>query len=302
MWRRILSVTAWVAVLAVLGPGGGAPAADGRGSRPADVAGAAARLDALTVAITGSVAELRASELLGYHRVEGGVAACMAEAGRPYRKQPFVSAYGGFTDADVGYGAGRATIIDSVTEHGRRLILNELNQARIERAGQGPIGVSHVAPADVDTYNRCAAPYGHRSYRDFDPPPGAYELAGFGEILDAVGADAEVAAAYAAYRPCMRRTTGEDVADRGDFLFRPRLTRAAAPGDGQPSGAAWERGLAAVEAAFAADAECRLPAYREAMRVVAANLDAWETRHRAELATIREGWEQRVTEAERLPR
>ena len=100
----------------------------------------------------------------------------------------------------------------------------------------------------------------------------------------------------------MRARVGEDVQDRSDFLFRPRLPRGEAPVDGRPHSAAWAKGLAALEAAFRADAQCRLPAYRAAMRVVAPHLDGWEQRHRAELDAVRQAWRQRVADATRLPR
>lgn len=307
MWRRVLSVSAWVVVIIVLGPSSGrVPAVDsGPGLPPGDqqVQKAAARLDALTVAITGGVEELRASERLNYHRVEGGTAACMAAAGRPYRKAPFVSLYDGFTDADLGYGTGRASILDSVTEMGRRQVLNEIAFARLERAGLlGSPGA--VAPDDVDTLNRCTAPFDHRRYHDVDPPAGAYELVdSIGlELGPAIGGDRQALSAWESYRPCMQARVGEDVADRSDFLFRPRLPRGEAPLDGRPPSPAWAQGLAAVEAAFRADAECRLPAYEAAMRVVAAHLDGWEQTHRAELDAIRTAWLLRVTDAAHLPR
>jgi hypothetical protein len=163
MWRRVLSASAWAVVVIVLGPSSGRVPAVERGSGPAsgnqEVAKAAAWLDALMVEITGGVEELRASERLNYHRVEGGAAACMAAAGRPYRKRPFVSFYDGFTDADLGYGTGRASIIDSVTEMGRRLVLNEIAYTRMERAGLANPAGAGVAPDDSATFNRCTAQF-----------------------------------------------------------------------------------------------------------------------------------------------
>lgn len=308
MWRQVLSASAWVAVVIVLGPCSGQVPAAESGPGPAygnqEVEKTAARLDALTVAITGGVEELRASERLNYHRVEGGTAACMAAAGRPYRKRPFASFYDGFTDADLGYGTGRASIIDSVTEMGRRLVLNEIAYARMERAGLARPAGADVAPGDVGTLNRCTAQFQHRSYGDIDPPPGAYELANSldMELGEAVGDDRQTQAAWESYRPCMRARVGEDVPDRSDFLFRPRLPRAEAPVDGRPQSAAWVHGLAAVETAFTADTQCRFPAYLAAMRIVAAHLDGWEQQHRADLDTIRKAWRQRVADAAQLPR
>jgi hypothetical protein len=307
---------AWVAVVLVLGPSSGrAPAvgveAVGVQAGPATpemlpplVERTAARLDALTVAITGSVEELRASEVVNHRRVEGGVAACMAAAGRRYQQLPFVSFYDGFTDADLGYGTGRATVLDSVTEGGRRLVLNMTATARLARAGVTGAGVRVTpgAPVDVDAFNRCRAPYGHRSYLDIDPPAGAYELSDFSEILRAVSRDRDVSAAWQRYPTCMRDRFGHDVSDRSDFLFRVLLSPQDAPVDGQPPNAAWARGLAELRATFAADVECRFPAYLAAMRVVAAELDAWEHRHRAELDTVRAAWRQRVADAAALPR
>ena len=295
-----------VAALLAVGPSGGpAPAAHvearlaARSVLPPEVERAAARLDALTIAITGGVAELRASEVVNYHRVEGGVAACMAAAGRAYQRLPLVSRYAEFTDADLGYGTGRASILDSVTEGGRRLVRNEIAAARMARAGvYGPRSV----PVDAAALNRCTAPYEHRPYVDIDVPAGAYELAEFTELLEAVGRDPDVLAGWQRYGPCMRERLGVDVEDRSEFLFRPRLPYGAAPVDGEPPSAAWTRGVAELTEAFAIDAQCRLPSYIPAMRVVAATVDGWEQRHQAELDRIRAEWRQRVAQAERLPR
>ncbi|GIJ71183.1 hypothetical protein Voc01_061000 [Virgisporangium ochraceum] len=304
MWRRFLTVPAWVAVVLILGPSGGGPPAEAptppgaTATRP--VGPTAARLDALAVAITGTAEELRASERLNYHRVEGGVAACMAAAGRPYRMAPFVSFYADFTDADLGYGTGSATVFDSVTERGRRLVLNTIAGARLSRAGL--TGRGWVGSTDIEALNRCRAPYEYRAYHDFDPPPGAYRLAGFVDLLETVLRDPRVTAAFERYRPCMRARLGHDVPDRSDFLFQARLPAGHAPLDGQPPDPEWTRGLRALDEAFALDVECRLPAYREAMRVVAANLDAWERRHRTELDAVRAAWRQRVADAATLGR
>jgi hypothetical protein len=302
MWIRFVTVFACVVAVLGLGPS----AAHAPLDLPPRIERTAARLDALSVAITGSVEELRASEVLNHHRVEGGVAACMAAAGRSYRQLPFASFYDGFTDADLGYGTGRATVLDSVTEGGRRIIRNTVSTGRLTRAGlvnQGPNGApAGATAADVDALNRCTGPYGHRRYLDFDPPPGAHELSDFTELLEAAHRDPDVVAAWRRYDPCMRDRLGHDVPDRSDFLFRERISPRDAPGDGEAPKAAWTRGLAEIRAAFAVDVACRLPAYLAAMRVVAANLDAWELRHRTELDTIRAAWRQRVADAARLPR
>src|SRR5689334_10260396 len=71
MWRRVLSAAAWAVMVIVSGPSSGPiPAAPSWSGH--EVEKAAQRLDALMVAILGNVEELRASERLNYHRVEGG--------------------------------------------------------------------------------------------------------------------------------------------------------------------------------------------------------------------------------------
>jgi hypothetical protein len=100
----------------------------------------------------------------------------------------------------------------------------------------------------------------------------------------------------------MRARVSEDVPNRSDFLFRPRLPRGEAPVDGRPQSAAWAQGLAAQETAFTTDTQCRLPAYLAAMAVVAAHLDDWEQQHRADPDTVRTAWRQRVADAAQLPR
>ncbi|HEX8345413.1 MAG TPA: hypothetical protein VF657_11875 [Actinoplanes sp.] len=59
--------------------------------------------------------------------------------------------------------------------------------------------------------------------------------------------------------------------------------------------------MAAMQAVFAADADCRRPAYELAMRQVADGLDAFERHHRVQLDTVRAAWRQRVAEAAELP-
>ncbi|GAB1640181.1 hypothetical protein KRMM14A1259_06040 [Krasilnikovia sp. MM14-A1259] len=259
----------------------------------------AARLDDLQRRITGDLAGLRASEKLNHHRIEGGVASCMRAAGHPYRAVPFVDYYRDFTDADLGYGIGHATVFDAVTDGGRRVVLNELAFARLERAG---VLEPTVAPADVPALNACRARVHYRSYFDVEPPPGAYQLAGFEDLLDPVAADPAVVAAMSPYRDCMKQKYGYDVPDRDDFLFAPRLNRADAPADGAPAGRAWTREIAALNAALAADTDCRRPAYRQAMTLLAPRLAPWEAKHRAQLDAIRSVWKQRVRAAAKLGR
>ncbi len=294
MRRRVVATLVWVAVLLALAPSPAAPVAP----EGDDIEATAARLDDLQRRITGNAEELRATELLNHHRVEGAIAACMAAAGRPYRKAPFVSFYAGFTDAELGYGTGRASVIDSLTEGGRRLIANEIAFARLERAGAIDAD-RRVAPADVGVHNGCTARVGHRAAFDIDPPAGAHELSPDELIVPLIGGPATD---MSGYRSCMKQRYGHDVADRSDFLFRPRIDRADAPVDGRPANAAWTRGVAGIEAAFAADADCRRPVYRIAMQHVAHGLDGWEQRHRADLDRIRAEWRQRVADAARLPR
>ncbi len=183
----------------------------------------AARLDALTISIYGSADELRAAEWVNYHRIEDGTAACMRAAGRAYRPVPFEPFYRDFTDADVGYGTGRASVVDSLTEHGRRLVRNEEAFARVRRAE----AERRVAAADVDTFNTCTAPYEHRAYYDIDLPASAQRL-DLDDLVAPLRDLPEVAAAAKPYRSCMR-TRGYTVDDRDDFLFSPRPAAPSRP-------------------------------------------------------------------------
>jgi hypothetical protein len=294
MRRRVVATLAWVGTLLALAPSPmPAPA------RPADdvVRVTAQRLDDLVRRITGNVEEKQASELLHHHRAQDAVAACMARAGRPYRKATFVSFFADFTDADLGYGVGRASLIDSMTEGGRRLVLNEMAYARLDRQRLADFR-RRIPPADKRTYYACMS--SSRVGHDIEPPPGAYELLHFDGLIGPPSG--ELTAAVDTYRPCMKTRYGYDVDDRSDFLFRPRIDRSDAPVDGRPANAAWTRGLAEIDAAFTADADCRRPAYVLAMQRLATVLDDWEREHRAELDAIRAAWRQRVADAAHLPR
>jgi hypothetical protein len=295
MDRRLLTVCAWVVVLFA----GMSPPTSDPGPRPFDIAATAARLDALDVQVTGSLEEHRASEILSYHRIEGGMADCMRAAGHPYRKPPLVSFYRDFTDADFGYGNGRATVVDSLTAGPRLGILNEIAYARLDRAG---VFDPPVSPADVGALNGCRAKFGGRLYFDGELPTYDGRLLGFYDLLEPVDHDAGVIQAMVWYRRCMRDRYGYIVDDRDDFLYTPRIDGRDAPIDGAPASAAWRRGVAEMERVFAADADCRRPAYEAGMRIVAGRLDGWANQHRTEIAAVRREWRQRVADAAKLPR
>ena len=293
----------WVLVLAWFAVASPAVAPQpGRGSAArVDIAATAARIDALHVRIHGNRAQRQASELINYHRVEGGVAACMRAAGREYRIRPFVSRYDEITDADLGFGSGSGSVVDSIADRGRRSILNELAGARLARAGVSDSWGS-VRPADSATLNRCTAPFQHRLYPDFDPPAGTDRFSGFGELTGPAERDPAVIAAMRPYRTCMRTRHGYDVDERTDFLFTPRLSYRDAPTGGRPPSYAWNLGVARIRQAFDADIDCRLPAYRLAMAKIGPRIDAWERAHRAEIDAIQAEWNRRVAEARTLPR
>ena len=176
--RNGVVVWGWVGAVATLVLAGCSATSPGVSSASEDtvVSVTAARLDALQRWITGDLAEKRASEILNYRRVEGGIAACMQSAGHAYRVPAFRSWYQDFTDADLGYGIGHATVFDSPAGGGRVLVFNELAQVRMERAG---LAAPAVPAVDVSAYENCAAPFQHRRYYDVDPPDGAYALAAF---------------------------------------------------------------------------------------------------------------------------
>jgi hypothetical protein len=292
-------VPAWIAVASLTV----SPALGRSAPERVDIAATAARLDALSVRIGGNRAEWQATELINYHRVEGGMAACMKAAGKPYRIRPFVSRFDGFTDADLGFGSGSGSLFDSITDRGRRGILNELAGARYARAGVLDSWGS-VRPGDSATVNRCAAPFQYRLYPDVDPPDRVYRLSHFPGLFDPIVRDPAVIAAMRPYEGCMKRRYGytADAEDRTDFLFAPRISYRDAPVGGRPPAAAWTRGIARIHAAFDADIACRLPAYRIAMTALAPRIGPWERQHRTEIDAVRAAWRQRVVQAGGLPR
>ncbi|MEV4636780.1 hypothetical protein AB0J80_05430 [Actinoplanes sp. NPDC049548] len=240
-----------------------------------DLAATAARLDALYLRIGGNRQEQRASELINYHRIEGGVYRCMRAAGKAYRIAPFVSRFDDFKNADLGFGSGHGSVVDSVTDRGRVSILNELAGARYARAGVLDWW-SSVPAADAATFNRCTAPFQHRTYPDFDPPARIYQLSGFPGLLDTVERDPAVVAAMRPYKSCMKNRYGYDVDERTDLLFAQRISYQDAPIDGRHATPAWSRGVKKIRAAFAADIDCRMPAYRIAMTLLAPRISTWE--------------------------
>ena len=280
MRRRWRAALAWVGIAAAM-----ASPVPGPPESTVDVMVTAARLDALTRSLTGSIEELRAAELVSYHRGESAVLACMRAAGRPYRKRPFVSFYDGWTDADLGYGTGRGTVIDSLTEGGRRHILNEMAYARLEHSRTL---LPRRSVADWTKIRDC------RTQHAGSGIPLGSELAGFPGLSYY---RPDVHAAMRTYRRCMRDRYGYEVTERPDSLLGARFSRDDAPIPGRPATRAWIRGVAEMRAAFAADADCRRPAYELAMRYVADGLDAWEAGHRAEIDALRAMWRQRVAEA-----
>ncbi|SDT28015.1 hypothetical protein [Actinoplanes derwentensis] len=262
-----------------------------------DLVATAARLDKLAIDITGDIEEIKAAELLNYHRVEGGIAACMQETGRAYKPVPYVSFYDVFTDADLGYGDSRATVVDSLTSHGRRIVLNELAIARLTRAGALN---RTVADADMPALQTCAARFQSRDYHDFDPPVGVMELADLADLVEPVQRDPAVVSAMAGYPTCMKQQYGFTVTDRDEFLSSPRINRDHAPRPGERAGLKWRKGLNAIDKAFKADTDCRRPAYETAMTLLADRIGPWRDRNRDKLFAIRAGWRKAVADAKRL--
>ncbi|GAA1611551.1 hypothetical protein ACFQY4_07935 [Catellatospora bangladeshensis] len=297
--RRLIAI---VSVLVLLAAGAGYAVYRGTAF---DLAATAARLDALIVRINGSVAEQRANELLNYHRVEGGMANCMRERGLPYTVAPYFSLYEGFTDADVGYGTGGATVLDSVTEHGRRFALNVIASA------YAPPGYDYGLPllppgVDQETWiaasNACRGPFDYREYHDTDRPAGTDQLSSLPGLSERIDANPLVLAGRLLYAPCMRERGHQvDWNGRDDFLFRDwGLRTADAPISGRPATAAWRAAEDEMTGVFADDAACRMPSYTAAMRLVSWWLDEWEAAHRADLDLVRAEWRRRAAEAERL--
>ena len=285
----------WIAVASLVmspAPGLSSPQRTG-------IAATAARLDALERRVTGNLAQRRASERLGYQVIEGGVAACMQAAGKTYRPAPFVSRFDEFTEADLRHGGGSGSVFEPVIEPERLHILNVRAGARAARAGLHTWWDDTLPAADVPAHNRCTAPYQHRTYPDFEPPAGMYRFALFGDLLGPVAQDPAVLAAMRPYRSCMKQRHGYDVTESTDFLYAPRVTYKDVPIDGHPTPAAWTRGVREIRAAFAADVDCRLPAYRIAMRLLAPRIGPWERKHRAELDSFHRAWQQRVSQAAR---
>ncbi len=272
------------------------PAAAPRPSGPArsfDLAATVARLDALERRIQGSVAERRAWEYLNYRRVETGTAGCMRAHGRPYRMSPYVSFYQDFTDADWGF-SGRATPIDRPWS-GHLFVKIAAADARMARGG-----VTEPAPgspADVPVLQACMDRYHDQPWYDVDAPPGVYRLSDLAVILDAVDRDPGVVAAMREYPACIEARYGMTVTDLDDFLNAQRISGEDAPRPYEPVPAAWLRGVGEITRVDAADADCRHPAYVSGMKIVAAQIDEWEYRHRAELAALDRTWHAAVVDA-----
>ncbi|MFG1603438.1 hypothetical protein [Actinoplanes sp. NPDC049265] len=264
MGRRWWTLPVWLLVVAAASAPAPAPA------RPFDVAVAAARLDDLHRRIYGDLEEVRAAERLNFHRIEGGIAACMRAHSRPYRMPPFASFYRDFTDADLGYGTGRMSLIDSLTAGPRRYVLNERAYARLPHP--------KVRRQDMAVFQGCADRFGGQGYTSVPPPGGWNAVPDVSDILLAVVRDPGVAAAMRDYPGCMKVKYGYAVGVREDFLM---------PG-------------VDMDARYAADADCRRPAYLLAMRIVDQRLGPWEAEHRTRLDAIRRGWRERVELARRL--
>lgn len=262
-----------------------------------DPAAVAAQLDKLAVEVGGDLEEIKAAELLNYHRVEGGIESCMRRAGRAYTPVPYVSFYDIFTDADLGYGDRRASVVDSLTSNGRRTVLNELAVARLQRAGAL---TRKISPDDQPVLDKCLAPLQSRGYHDFHPPAGMAELVEFRDLLEPVERDPAVVAAMSGYQNCMKQS-GFTVTDRRAFLSEPRLDSRYAPLPGKRANLQWRKGLQAVNKAFKADATCRRPAYDAAMPLIADRLPSWRADNRDKLFAVRAGWRKAVSEAKKIP-
>ena len=199
----------------------------------------------------------------------------MHARGRAYRPIPFEPFYRDFTDTDVGYGTGRASVVDSLTEHGRRLLRNEEATARVRLAE----AQRDLAGADAAAFNNCTEPDQHRPYYDIDLPAAAQHL-DLDDLVAPLRAMPEIAAAEKPYHNCMK-TQGFTVDDRADFLLSPRPA-------------------VFVVVVFFVVATCRRSAYALAMQVLATRITPWQHEHRTQLIAIRHQWQRTITEAAQL--
>jgi hypothetical protein len=289
-------------LMAVAGAACGGHTGAGAAHAPESIQTWQREIDHLHDLIGGSPRERAAAELVLFHREQDPVTACMHARGVDYRPPAWADMWR-LRDSR-GIGTGASLFLEPIDDPDYPVRV-ERSEAQAQRGtgrdeGRADHSYTSLAPAAKARWDgaikRCHP--GHVSSEGWHPAVGYQGLMNAYYELLARGDDA--AAPHArGYGRCMRKAgiEAENASVLPDALI-PDFPPEQAPAHGS-GGPLFQRWVAKVHHAMAADARCRRTAFLAGWRALGPAIGPWENDHAAAIASLHHRWEALVSVAER---
>jgi hypothetical protein len=272
-----------------------------RASAPASIHAWQRQLDHLHDLIGGSPRERAAGELVLFHREQDPFTACMRAAGVEYTPPAWADMWR-LRDSR-GIGASASLFLEPIDDPDFPVRVERAEAEAQRAAGRDQIRSDHAyASLGAAAKARWDAAVKH-CHRGRTSTEGWHPAAGYQSLMNAyyallgVGDDAAVPHAHE-YARCMRAAgiPAENASVLPDALipsFPPEQAPAAGPG-----GPLFQRWVAKVHRAMAADSRCRRPAFLAGWRALGPRIRPWERAHATAIAALHRRWEALVSRAE----
>ncbi len=301
MRRPLIISIVLLAAGAGCGHQAGAAAAE-RSSVPPAIHAWEREVDHLHDLIGGSPRERAAGELVSFHRQHDPVTACMRAHGIDYTPPAWADEWR-LRDSR-GIGTGSSLFLEPIDDPDL-LVRVERGEALAQRAtGAGERNADHaydsLGPAVKAHWDAAIKRCNHDAD---ESPEGWHPAAGYQSLLNAFDrllARGDEAAAPRAhgYARCMR-AAGVD-ADNASVLpdaLIPNFPPEQVPPKG-PGGPQFQKWVARVHHAMAADSRCRRTAFLAGWRALGPHIRPWEHVHATAIAALHRRWEAMVAKAE----
>ena len=274
-----------------------------RSSVPASIRRWEHQIDRLHDLIGGSLRERAAGDLVLWHRNEDPVASCMRAHGIEYTEAAWSDEWR-LRDSR-GMGAGSTLFLEPIDDPGYPVRVERAEAFAQRGTGRDQGRSDHAyhsldpkAKARWDAAIKQCNREGDVSTEGWHPAAGYQSLMNaFGRLL-AVG-DAAAAPRARGYGRCMRAAGVE--ADSASVLpdaLVPDFPPEQAPPKG-PGGPLFQKWVARVHHAIAADGRCRRAAFLAGWGALGPRIVPWEHAHAAAIAALHGRWDALVSRAER---
>lgn len=302
--RRLLSVSI---VLLVTASACGSAEEAGDPSQsppPAGIQTWERQLDHLHDLIGGSPRERAAGELVLFHREQDPFTDCMRAAGIDYTPPAWADMWR-LRDSR-GSGASASLFLEPIDDPDFPVRVERAEANAQRETGRDEARSNHAyaslgpaAKARWDAATKRCHP-GRASTEGWHPAGGYQSLMNAYYALLGVG-DAAAVRHARGYARCMRAAGihAENASLLPDALI-PNFPPEQAPAEG-PGGPLFQKWVAKVHRAMAADSRCRRPAFLAGWRALGPRIVPWERAHAAAIAALHRRWEALVSRAEHEP-